>query len=622
MLIFMSVIVPAYALENNYDVIIAGAGTGGIAAAFQASSMGMDVLIIEPSSMIGGQAIAAGVSTMDDGSEQESGFYKNFMSRVENYYLARGKDIKTPYWDMIEKGFEPHVGEKILKDMLKGEYAPDILLKSEIVNVCTENIIAVNENGMSEKNCVKSVIVKTPDGMKNIACKILIEATEYGDVLPLAGAEYRVGNSISPNVNLNAMIQDITWAGLIRKYPDGIPEHLRPKNPLPGYDYAKWNYEKCVTRDGNDYNLDHDIILPVSIVVHNSYRAVPDSFSNVFYNSEKGTWPLVTKTGINWGNDYPGQMKWNDKYGLPVEYLENKNLRKRVERDALIKTLHYIYYIQNELGENWSVDENEYGELQDVAQDLPDEWKIIARHFPPIAYVRESRRGVGEYVLTSTELYKNSLSYQDDNGNNEFYDAIAIGRYNIDLHNATSEEDVEKDLGEKEEFFFTHNPTSNFQVPLRILIPKNIDGLILAEKNLSMSRHVAGALRLQPITMMTGQAAGALAAVSILKHKQPREIKAINVQKELLNAGVNISLRMYSDVDESDKFYGSVQLANLYNLFEIKGYKFEPNKLLEDNERKFLIERVKTLTGVDFKLPDENMTRGEALDFAIKFLGE
>ena len=60
-LIFMSVIVPAYALENNYDVIIAGAGTGGIAAAFQASSMGMDVLIIEPSSMIGGQAIAAGV---------------------------------------------------------------------------------------------------------------------------------------------------------------------------------------------------------------------------------------------------------------------------------------------------------------------------------------------------------------------------------------------------------------------------------------------------------------------------------------------------------------------------------------------------------------------------------
>ena len=75
----------AQELRGNYDIIIAGAGTGGIAAAIQAASMGAEVLIVEPSSMLGGQAIAAGVANMDDLSAQKSGIYADFISRVEEY---------------------------------------------------------------------------------------------------------------------------------------------------------------------------------------------------------------------------------------------------------------------------------------------------------------------------------------------------------------------------------------------------------------------------------------------------------------------------------------------------------------------------------------------------------
>ena len=108
-----------------------------------------------------------------------------------------------------------------------------------------------------------------------------------------------------------------------------------------------------------------------------------------------------------------------------------------------------MFYVQNELGESWSVDEDEYNELPEAAKSLPAEWQEIARHLPPIPYVRESRRIVGERTLTSEELYRNSLSYQKDNHSHEFTNAIAIGRYSLDLHHAMFDADM--DMNEKKE---------------------------------------------------------------------------------------------------------------------------------------------------------------------------
>lgn len=526
----------AEAIRSDYDIIIAGGGMGGISAAIQASRMEMNVLLVEPTSWLGGQATAAGVSTMDDLSGEKSGLYQEFMGRVEEYYTARGKEIKTCYWDYFEDAFEPSVGHKILSDMARGEDAPDILYRSEVIAVGTENVISVNGDSITEGRRVNSAIIRTPGGLHSITCRVLIDATEYGDILPLAGADYRAGNSITPNINNDAMIQDITWTAVIRKYPGGVPSHLRPASPLPGYDRAKWDYEHYVTRDGGTFTGDFPVKLPVNFITHNAYRGIPDSFSIANYSSKPEDWANITKTGVNWGNDYPGSERWKGKYGLPVSYLEDREQRARIERDALIKTLHFIYYMQNELGESWSVDENEYNELPDAAKDLPAEWQEIARHLPPIPYVRESRRIVGVHTLTSEELFRNSQGQEIPN-------AIALGQYNLDLHHASEQSDMEQDLGEKAEYARTHSPKGKFQIPLDILIPAKVDGLIAAEKNLSMSRLVAGALRLQPVCMMTGQAAGVLAALSVKGNIQPREVRVADVQRELRKAGVNFSLK-------------------------------------------------------------------------------
>ena len=609
----------AQALRDGYDVVIAGGGTGGTAAAIQAAKMGMNVLIVEPTNMLGGQATAAGVSTMDDLSGQTSGLYREFMERVEEYYSARGKAVTTCYWDEQNKAFEPKIGSRILADMARGEDAPDILFRSKVVGVGTEEVISVSSENMTSGKRVNSVIIQTPEGKINVTCKILIDATEYGDVIPMAGADYRAGNSVSPAIDNNAMIQDITWVAVMRKYPDGVPEHLKPKAPLPGYDFAKLNYREYVTKDGGTFKGTYPVEQPVNFATHNAYRGLPDSFLPGSFSSESGQWEDCTKTSVNWGNDFPGQTQWGDKYGLPVEYLENTQTRARLERDALIKTLHLVYYVQNELGESWSVDEDEYNELPDAAQDLPEEWQEIARHLPPIPYVRESRRIVGEHTLTSEELYRNSLSYQNGNHNNEFSSAIAVGRYPLDLHHARFDSDM--DMGEKEEYMISRNPVGNFQVPMDILIPRSVDSFIAAEKNISASRLTAGALRLQPITMMTGQAAGALAALAVLGDVQPREVKPIRVQRALLDAGVDLSLCRYADVPSEHKHYGSVQLSNLYGLIEPLRWPengepglFGIDELLTSGD----IARIKEHAKVFLPALNENMTRGDAVDIAVR----
>ena len=561
--------------RSSYDIIIAGAGTGGISAAIQAARMGASVLVVEPSTWIGGQATAAGVSTMDDMSRQKSGIYLEFINRIKSYYDARGKSMGTCYWHSQSVAFEPHIGQEALISMVndaKRRGTLDFLMSSEVV--------AVQKQG----RIISGVTVKAPSGTKNFSCKVLIDATEYGDVLPLAKTLYRAGNSSGRFIDKDAMIQEITWTAIIRDYGGSIPIHLRVRTPLPGYELAKKNYESYVSRDGFNFRNVYPIELPVNFMTHNAYRGLPDSSNHLQYDAGPETRRYITKTSVNWGNDYPGTYTWNGKRGLPVSYLEDKKVRLQIEREALIKTLHFIYYVQHELGENWSVAHDEYNNqiLPEAAKGLPYEWQEIIKRMPPIPYVRESRRIVGKHTLTSHEILRNSLSYRDGQTSHEFSDAIAIGGYILDLHGGANDGNLEWDFGEKTSSQVTNRPRGPFQVPMDILIPEDTDGLLAAEKNLSMTRLSAGALRLQPITMMTGQAAGALAAISALDNKPPREIHPLRVQWALLNSGVNLSLCNYSDVPPAHSLNKSIQLSNLYGLVAPDEYPHAPSYNIED----------------------------------------
>jgi hypothetical protein len=75
---------------------------------------------------------------------------------------------------------------------------------------------------------------------------------------------------------------------------------------------------------------------------------------------------------------------------------------------------------------------------------------------------------------------------------------------------------------------------------------------------------------------MTGQAAGALAALAVSLGLELRDVPAIKVQSLLVKHGVHISLCKYSDVPPESPFFGSVQISNLYGLFEPLDYPHAP----------------------------------------------
>jgi hypothetical protein len=89
------------------------------------------------------------------------------------------------------------------------------------------------------------------------------------------------------------------------------------------------------------------------------------------------------------------------------------------------------------------------------------------------------------------------------------------------------------------------------------LLPQQYDGIIMAEKGISVSNVVNGTTRLQPVVMLTGQAAGMLAAISVQRKKQPRQISIRQLQSKLIDARAYIM--PYYDVKPSHHFFAAIQ---------------------------------------------------------------
>ena len=505
--------------ESQYDVVVAGAGTGGSAAAIQAARLGARVALLEESDWVGGQMAAAGVGTMDEGngldSTPPSGFYAEFLARIRSYYEQHGKSINTCYWNLRSHCFDPMVARKVLAQMIADVNSStnnpsnghiDLFLQDRVTKV------------LSNGNTVTGVITSQHQTFRS---KVLIDATEYGDVLPLTPARYRSGHSIGPDAQ-NACIQAITWTATIRKYSQGVPPELQMHAPPPGYD--KWvdKFRHSMRADGNQVNRN----LPVSFPMYAAYRAVPDLANPEDYTAANPT--KITRTSMNWFDDYD----------VTTAVLDRAT-RKDVICAAKLKTLSELYYLQHEGGEPlWSVANDEGYDTEysraNACPQIPAAYKALEYNLPQIPYVRESNRLVGETTLTGGDIRREGNGMMSVIG---YTDAIAVGDYADDLHGCNSKpEFFETDLEHITDLPPGFRP-GPFQVPLRALIPEKVDGLLAAEKNISQSRLANGATRLQPITMLTGQAAGALAGLAVTGHVQPRAVSADAVQLVLLHSG-------------------------------------------------------------------------------------
>jgi hypothetical protein len=134
--------------------------------------------------------------------------------------------------------------------------------------------------------------------------------------------------------------------------------------------------------------------------------------------------------------------------------------------------------------------------------------------------VRESRRIICDYRITSEDIL----------GAAKFDDVIARGTYPVDLHNPEGKGTVLVYL----------SPGESYDIPLRSLLPQDLDNLLVAGRCISGSHEAHSSYRVMPVCMATGQAAGACAALASRGSRSVREVPARDVQEELIRQGANL----------------------------------------------------------------------------------
>jgi hypothetical protein len=483
---FLSLKPLVFAQDARTDIVVVGGSASGTTAALQAARQGATVTLIEPTTWLGGMLTAAGVSATDGNHNMPAGLWGEFRDSLRKRYGSAAA-LETGW--VSNTHFEPHVGAQILKNMLARE----------------KNIrIYFSTNAVSFKKTTKGwkvdcIQVGAKKGFQ-IKTKILIDATELGDVAKAVGAVYNIGTD-DPLVTQEQgyaqaktdYIQDFTFTAVLQNYGSGADKTIEKPLNFNAQEFACCcKTPLCDPLKKNVHDCDKML----------SYAQLPNS--KVLLN-----WPGVS------GNDYYANM-------LEMSPSE----RQVVFEAAKQRTWRYIYFIQTVLGfKHLGLPENEFP---------------TADKLPLIPYFRESRRIEGQQLMNIHHIltpFKTSA----------YRTGVAVGDYPIDHHHAkkTSVPNL----------VFPKVPS--FNIPLGSLIPIKIDHFIVAEKSIAVTNIVNGSSRLQPCVMLIGQAAGALAAICVQNKTSPKVASVRQVQSALLAS--KAYLMPYFDVKPENRHFSSIQ---------------------------------------------------------------
>lgn len=109
----------------------------------------------------------------------------------------------------------------------------------------------------------------------------------------------------------------------------------------------------------------------------------------------------------------------------------------------------------------------------------------------------------------------------------------------------------------------------SFTVPLGVLVPEEVEDLIVAEKSVGVTNLINGSTRLQPVVMELGQAAGVLASFAVKNGVKVREVNVRAVQDKLLAAGAR--LQPYLDCAPGNAMFGPLQRIGCTGILRSEG---------------------------------------------------
>lgn len=508
--------------SKEYDLVVYGATSGGMAAAIQAKRMGKSVILLEPSSRIGGLT-TGGLGQTDIGNKAAiGGISREFYENIKIYYddplnwkwqkreeYVDGGQTQTKKGEASMWTFEPSAALKVYQDFIKNE-------KIELVlNQKLDRQSGVKKTG-ARINSIKMLTGEEYEG------KMFIDATYEGDLLATTGVSYFVGRESNATYNetqngVHTKLTDTTRTGhpahnaMNHNFADGVDPYIEKGNPESGllpfinpdgpgkegegdHHIQAYCYRMCLTdhpdnripfeKPSNYHELDYELLL-------RNYEAGEAGFP--WINSKMPNRKTDTNNRTGFSTDFIGQ-----NYNYPeASYEEREKIRER-HRDyqkGLMWTLAYHPRMPEHIREGVS----KYGMSKDEFE-REDGWQQQL-------YIREARRMIGKYVMTQANC--EGLEIVDD--------VVGLGAYGMDSHHTqryVTEDGFVKNEGNVEAR--VHAP---YPISYRSLIPKMEECTnLLVPVCLSASHIAFGSIRMEPVFMVLGQSAATAACISIDEH--------------------------------------------------------------------------------------------------------
>jgi hypothetical protein len=523
----------------TFDVVIYGGTSAGVAAALQASRMGKSVILIEPSSRIGGLT-TGGLGQTDIGNKQAiGGIAREFYRNIKKYYdnpenwkwqekteYRDGGQTRTLEGEETMWTFEPSAALKVYHDMIAEEGID--LVSEQRLN---------RETGVNKEN--DRIISITMESGEEYRGRIFIDATYEGDLMATAGISYTTGresndlygenlNGVQANDTSLTLTGTVSLNGRHHNFADGVDPYIvkgeRSSGVLPFIDTTgpgdpgegdnriqAYCYRMCLTdypenripfEKPENYNkLDYELLL-------RNYEAGESGFP--WINSKMPNRKTDTNNRTGFSTDFIGQ-----NYAYPEASYEERDRIREAHRNyqkGLMWTLAYHpripEHIRNEVS-RWGTCKDEFERADGWQQQL---------------YVREARRMVSDLVMN--QYHCEGLIVVDD--------PVGLAAYGMDSHNVQryiTEEGFVKNEGNVEA-----RVTAPYPISYRSIIPKKEECTNLLVPVCVSASHIAfGSIRMEPVFMVLGQSASIAAAMALEKDLPLQDLKYDQLKEKLLN---------------------------------------------------------------------------------------